>query len=107
MTKKEFKEKLFSYCQSLGYIITEHAVDFKLYGQSFGTLFYFSPYDGTFHYTPIPPNGEATSIRRIKINYNEEALKICKYIAKEWYMIYKERKIKEKVEEINKDFLNE
>lgn len=104
MTRKEFKEKLFSYCQSLGYIITEHAVDFKWNGKSFVTLFYFSPYDDTFHYTPVPPNGVATTLSRIKINYNEQALEICKYIAKEWYMIYKEEKIKEKVERINKYF---
>lgn len=100
MNKKEFKEKLFSYCKSLGYIITKHSVEFK----SFGTLFYFSPYDGTFHYTPIPPKGEATSIRRIKINYNEVTLEIYKLIAKKWSMINKEYKIEQKLEKIGKDF---
>lgn len=100
MNRKEFKEKLFSYCQLLGYIITEHCVQFK----SFGTLFYFSPIDDSFHYTPIPPKGKATTLRRIKINYNEGTLDIYKDIAKKWCIIHKEYKVKQKLEEIGKDF---
>lgn len=101
MTKKEFKTALFSYCQALGYIITKHAVQFK----SFGTLFYFSPYDNTFHYTPIVPKGKATTLRRIKIDYNEGTLKIYKHIAKEWRKIVIVCKIEQKLEEIKKDFI--
>lgn len=103
MTKKEFKTALFSYCQSLGYIITKHSVEFKL----FGTLFYFSPYDGSFNYAPIPipTNEEEATLSRIRTNYTEEALELCKHIAKDRCMIYKGLKIKEKLKEINKDFV--
>ena len=101
MTKKEFKEKLFSYCQSLGYIITEQAVEFEPFGPS---LFYFSPFDDSFHYTPIPPKGKVTTLRRIKIDYNEGTLEIYKHIAKKWCMITKEYKIEQKLEKIGKDF---
>lgn len=100
MTRKEFKEKLLSYCKLLGFIITEHCVEFK----PFGTLFYFSPYDDTFHYTPIPTKGKAATLRRIKINYNEGTLEIYKHIAKKWHMLYKKYEIKKKVDGINKDF---
>lgn len=100
MTRKEFKEKLFSYCQLLGFIITKHSVEFK----PFGTLFLFSPYDDTFNYTPIPPKGKAPALRKIKINYNEGTLEIYKLIAKKWHMLYKEYEIKKKVDGINKDF---
>lgn len=100
MTKTEFKTSLFSYCQSLGYTITEHSVEFK----SFGTLFYFSPYDNTFNYTPIPKNGKATTLRKIKLQYNEGTLEIYKHIAKKWCMICKEQKIKKNLDSINQDF---
>ena len=101
MTKNEFKDKLFSYSQSLGYIITDQAVEFKPFGPS---LFYFSPFDGSFHYTPIPPKGKFTTLRRIKIDYNEGTLEIYKHIAKKWCMINKEYKIEQKLEKIGKDF---
>lgn len=97
MTKNEFKTELFSYCKSLGYIITEHAVEFK----SFGTLFYFSPYDGTFNYTPVK---KATTLRKIKLQYNEGTLEIYKHIARKWKKIESEYKIKQKLEEMSKDF---
>lgn len=100
MNRKEFKEKLFSYCKLLGYIITEHCVQFK----SFGTLFYFSPIDDSFHYTPILPKGKATTLRRIKIDYNEGTLEIYKHIARKWKKIEIECKIEHKLEEIKKDF---
>lgn len=100
MTKTEFKTALFSYCQSLGYIINKDAVEFK----SFGTLFYFSPYDGSFHYTPIPPKGQETTLRRIKIDYNEVTLDIYKHIAKKWRKIIIECKMEQKLEKIKKDF---
>lgn len=101
MTKKEFKTQLFSYCKSLGYIITEQAVEFKAFGPS---LFYFSTIDGSFHYTPIPTKGKVTTLRKIKIDYNERTLEIYKHIAKKWCMIHKEYKMKQKLEEIEKDF---
>ena len=101
MTKKEFKDKLFSYCQTLGYNITEHSVEFEPFGPS---LFYFSQFDSSFHYTPIPPKGNVTTLRRIKIDYNEGTLEIYKHIAKKWCMINKEYKVKQKLEEIGTDF---
>lgn len=101
MNRKEFKDKLFSYCQSFGYIITEHAVEFEPFGPS---LFYFSPFDDSFHYTPIPPKGKVTTLRRIKIDYNEGTLEIYKHIAKKWCMINKEYKIEQKLEKIGSDF---
>ena len=101
MNKNEFKDKLFSYCQSLGYNITEQAVEFEPFGPS---LFYFSPFDSSFHYTPIPPKGKVTTLRRIKIDYNERTLEIYKHIAKKWCMINKEYKIEQKLEKIEKDF---
>lgn len=101
MTRKEFKTALFSYCQSLGYTITEHSVEFEPFGPS---LFYFSKYDGTFHYTPIPTKGKVTTLRGIKIHYNEGTLEIYKHIAKKWCMITKEYKIEQKLEKIGKDF---
>lgn len=103
MTRKEFKEKLFSYCQLLGYNITEHSVEFEPFGPS---LFYFSQFDGSFHYTPIPipPKGKVTTLRRIKIDYNEGTLELYKLIAEIWCMISKEYKVKQKLEEIGKDF---
>lgn len=101
MTKKEFKDKLFSYCQSLGYNITEHAVEFEPFGPS---LFYFSTFDGSFHYTPIPPKGKVTTLKEIKTDYNEGTLEIYKHIAKKWCMINKEYKIEQKLEKIEKDF---
>lgn len=101
MTRKEFKTALFSYCQLLGYTITEHAVEFEPLGPC---LFYFSPFDGSFHYTPIPPKGKVTTLRRIKIDYNEGTFEIYKHLAKKWCMINKEYKVKQKLEEIGKDF---
>lgn len=101
MTRKEFKTALFSYCESLGYPITEHAVEFVPLGPS---LFYFSQFDGSFHYTPIPPKGKFTTLRKIKIDYNEGTLEIYKHIAKKWCMINKEYKVKQKLDEIGKDF---
>lgn len=101
MTKKEFKTALFSYCQLLGYVITEHAVEFQSFGPA---LFYFSPFDGSFHYTPIPPKGKVTTLRNIKIDYNEETLEIYKHIAKKWCMISKEYKMKKKLEDLQRDF---
>lgn len=101
MTKKEFKDKLFSYCKALGYNITEQAVEFEPFGCS---LFYFSQFDGSFHYTPIPTKGKMTTLRRIKIDYNEGTLEIYKHIAKKWCMINKEYKVKQKLDEIGKDF---
>ena len=103
MNRKEFKEKLFSYCKLLGYEITKHSVEFK----SFGTLFYFSPYDNTLNYAPIPipTNGEEATLCRIRTKYTEEALDMCKHIAKDRCMIYKGLKIKDKLKEINKDFV--
>lgn len=100
MTRKEFKEKLLSYCKLLGFIITEHCVEFK----PFGTLFYFSPYDDTFHYTPIPTKGKAATLRRIKINYNEGTLEIYKHIAKKWRKFEIASKVKQKFEKMEKDF---
>lgn len=38
MNRKEFKTALFSYCELLGYNITEHSVEFEPFGPS---LFYF------------------------------------------------------------------
>ena len=102
MTRKEFKEKLFSYCESFGYTITEHSVEFEPYGVS---LFYFSKIDGSFHYTPIPTKGKFTTLIGIKIDYNEETLEIYKHIAKKWCMINKEYKMKQKLKEIGKDFI--
>lgn len=99
MTRKEFKTALFSYCKLLGYEITKHSVEFKSF-----TIFLFSPYDNTFNYIPIPQKREMTSLRRIKINYNEETLDIYKHIARKWCMIHKEYKMKQKLEEIGKDF---
>ena len=101
MTRKEFKTSLFSYCKLLGYNITEQAVEFEPFGVS---LFYFSKIDGSFHYTPIPTKGKFTTLRKIKIDYNEGTLEIYKHIAKKWCMIHKEYKIKQKLEEIGKDF---
>lgn len=101
MTKTEFKTALFSYCQALGYIITGHAVEFKSFGPA---LFYFSPFDGSFSFTPIPPKGKVTTLRRIKIDYNEGTLEIYKHIAKKWCMINKEYEIEQKLEKIKKDF---
>lgn len=105
MTRKEFKEKLFSYCKELGYIINESTVDFE----PFNCLFYMPCIqnfdDKTFHYTPIPSKGQnATTMRKIKINYNEGTLDIYKDIAKKWCIIHKEYKVKQKLEEIGKDF---
>jgi hypothetical protein len=99
MNRKEFKEKLFSYCKLLGYEITKYSVEFKSF-----TIFLFSPYDNTFHYIPIPPKREVTSLKRIKINYNEETLEIYKHIARKWYIIFKEYEIKKKIDSINQDF---
>lgn len=101
MTRKEFKTELFSYCELLGYTITEQAVEFVPFGVS---LFYFSQFDGSFHYTPIPKKGKVTTLRGIKIDYNEGTLEIYKHIAKKWCMINKEYKVKQKLEEIEKDF---
>lgn len=99
MNRKEFKEKLFSYCKLLGYEITKHSVEFKSF-----TIFLFSLYDNTFHYIPIPPKREVTSLKRIKINYNEETLELYKHIARKWKKIEIECKIEHKLEEIKKDF---
>lgn len=99
MTRKEFKTQLFSYCQSLGYIITKHSVEFKSF-----TIFYFSPYDNKFNYIPIPQKREMTSLKRIKIDYNEGTLEIYKHIARKWCIIFKEYEIKKKIDSINQDF---
>lgn len=105
MTRKEFKEKLFSYCEMLGYIISESTVDFK----PFNCLFYMPCIqnfdDNTIHYTPIPSKGQnVTTMRKIKIDYNDSTLEIYKHIAKKWCMINKEYKIEQKLEKIGSDF---
>jgi hypothetical protein len=101
MNRKEFKTALFSYCELLGYNITEYSVEFEPFGPS---LFYFSKFDGSFNYTPISPKGKFTTLRRMKIDYNEETLEIYKCIARKWYIIFKEYKIKKKIDSINQDF---
>ena len=85
----------------MGYNITEHSVEFEPFGPS---LFYFSQFDSSFHYTPIPPKGKATTLRRIIINYNEGTLELYKHIARKWKKIEIECKIEHKLEEIKKDF---
>jgi len=102
MTRKEFKEKLFSYCEALGYKISESTVEFK----NLGCIFYISKWDdNTISYVPIPSNSQkVTTMRLIKIQYNDSTLEIYKHIAKKWYMIYKEQQKKQKLEKIKKDF---
>lgn len=51
----------------------DELVEFEPFGPS---LFYFSKFDGSFHYTPIPPKGKFTTLRRMKIDYNEGTLDI-------------------------------
>lgn len=105
MNRKEFKDKLFSYCKELGYIIGESTVDFK----PFNCLFYMPCItnfdDNTFHYTPIPPKGQnVTTMRKIKIQYNDRTLEMYKHLAKKWRKNEIESKVKQKLEKIEKDF---
>lgn len=101
MTRKEFKNELFSYCKALDFVVKMDTVEFKY----FGILFYIPELDdNTISYTPIPPKRGATSLRRIIINYNEKTLEIYKHIARKWKKIEIECKIEKKLEEIKKDF---
>lgn len=102
MNRKEFKTVLFSYCKAIGFVVKNDTVEFK----SFGTIFYIPELDdNTISYIPIPPKGRATTLRRIKIDYNEGTLELYKHIARKWKKIEIECKIEHKLEEIKKDFV--
>ena len=105
MNRNEFKEKLFSYCKELGYIIGENTVEFKPFNCLFYMICIQNFDDNTFHYTPVPPKGKNfTTMRKIKIQYNDSTLEMFKNHAKKWRKFEIESKVKQKIENIEKDF---
>ena len=103
MTRIEFKTALFSYCEKLCFVVYKDTVELK----GFGTIFYIPECDddkNTISYTPIPIIGNATILRKVITNYDEETLEIYKHIAKQWRKFDIKSKIKQKINNINSIF---
>lgn len=103
MTRKEFKTALFSYCESLGFIIGENTVRLNDFNCIFYMLCIPNFDDNTLHYTPLPKE-HVTTMRKIKIQYNNSTLDLYKHIAKKWRKFEIASKGKQKLEKIEKDF---